>query len=155
MAKKLAALPELPTALFCANDPHCAGRHQRLYECGIRAVPGHLDCGARRLYPQYSFPPLTTVDVHYQLGSEAMELLLRRMNKTIKYARELFLYPTLIVRSEPDSSAARGRSSAGTARQPERRSDRSCHRRRAGGEFDIDGSRCTTDGARHHAADGG
>ena len=101
MAKKLAALPELPTALFCANDPIALGAINGFMECGIR-VPEDISIVAHDgSYPtQYSFPPLTTVDVHpYQRGSEAMELLLQRMNKTFKYARELFLYPTLIVRS--------------------------------------------------------
>lgn len=101
MAKKLAALPELPTALFCANDPIALGAINGLLECGLR-VPDDISIVAHDgSYPtQYSVPALTTVDVHpYQLGVESTGMLLGRIEKPLKYTRELLLYPTLIKRA--------------------------------------------------------
>lgn len=101
LAKKLIKLPKLPTAIFCANDPVALGAINGLMECGVK-VPDDISIVAHdgSYATQYSFPPLTTVNVHpYHLGTEAVSLLSQRMNKTIKYSRELFIYPTLIKRS--------------------------------------------------------
>lgn len=102
MAKAMAKLPSLPTALFCANDPTALGAINGFIECGIQ-VPEDISIVAHDgCYPtQHSIPPLTTVDVHpYQLGTEAVRLLLHRFNKKIpKISQQLFLYPTLIERA--------------------------------------------------------
>lgn len=101
MAKALAALSALPTAVFCANDPTALGAINGFMECGLK-VPDDISIVAHDgSYPtQHSIPPLTTVDVHpYQLGIEAVRLLLQRMEKqTSDIARQLLLYPTLIER---------------------------------------------------------
>lgn len=101
MAKALASLPSLPTAVFCANDPTALGAINGFLECGLR-VPDDISIVAHDgSYPtQHSIPPLTTVDVHpHQLGVEAVRLLMQRIEKqTSGIARQLLLYPALIER---------------------------------------------------------
>lgn len=101
MAKALAALPELPTAIFCANDPIALGAINGFAECGLK-VPDDISIVAHDgSYPtQHSMPPLTTVDVHpFQLGVEAARLVLQHLDNEIpSIPRRILLYPTLIER---------------------------------------------------------
>ena len=90
----------LPTAIFCANDPVALGAVKALLENKI-SVPEDISIVAHDgSYPtQYSFPALTTVDVHpYQLGVEAVHLLQERILEDRKIVKKLFLYPELIIR---------------------------------------------------------
>jgi LacI family transcriptional regulator len=101
MAKALAALSELPTAIFCANDPIALGAINGFAECGLK-VPDDISIVAHDgSYPtQHSMPPLTTVDVHpFQLGVEAARLVLQHLDNEIpSIPRRILLYPTLIER---------------------------------------------------------
>lgn len=90
----------LPTAFFCANDPIALGAMNALLESGFR-IPDDISILSHDgSFPtQYSFPPLTTVDVHpYQLGLEGVSVLLNRMEEPQRVARRIHLYPELIVR---------------------------------------------------------
>lgn len=118
MAQKLCRLKELPTAIFCANDPIALGAINGFTEYSIK-IPEDISIVAHDgSYPtQYSFPPLTTVDVHpYILGSEAMELLLQRLAKPLKYTKEIMIYPTLIKRGSVKQLAATPRKTGGSGR---------------------------------------
>ncbi len=101
MGRELLQQKELPTALFCANDSVALGVINAFNDAGV-SVPGQVSIVSHDgSYPtQYSYPQLTTVNVHpYHLGAEAMRLLIQRMNKPEKYTCELLLMPTLKVRS--------------------------------------------------------
>lgn len=90
----------LPTAFFCANDPVALGALKAFMENGIR-VPEDISLVAHDgSFPtQYSFPPLTTVNVHpFELGTEGTRLLLQKIQQKDSIARELFIYPELIER---------------------------------------------------------
>ncbi len=90
----------LPSALFCANDPIALGAMKALHEAGIR-VPQQMSIVAHDgSYPtQYAVPPLTTVDVHpYQLGVEGVHLLLEKIETPGRPAKQVRLYPELVVR---------------------------------------------------------
>ncbi len=91
---------ELPTALFCANDPVALGVVKALHEAEI-AIPDQISViGHDGAYPtQYSYPPLTTVDVHpYQLGMEAIAILSERLLQARESTKKVILYPRLIER---------------------------------------------------------
>ena len=90
----------LPTAFFCANDPIALGALKALFENHLK-VPEDVSIIAHDgSFPtQYSIPPLTTVDVHpFQLGTEGVKLLLNRLSDKEAPAKQLLLYPTLLVR---------------------------------------------------------
>lgn len=100
MGKELLLQKELPTALFCANDSVALGVINAFNDAGV-TIPGQVSIISHDgSYPtQYSYPPLTTVNVHpYHLGAEATRLLIQRMSKPEKYTCELLLTPTLYVR---------------------------------------------------------
>jgi LacI family transcriptional regulator len=96
----LSAHPEL-TALFCYNDLVAVGALQACVDLG-RAVPedvaiiGYEDIPLAALV----IPPLTTCRVlRYELGSEAMRLLLDKINGcSDKACNEIVLQPELVVR---------------------------------------------------------
>lgn len=92
---------ELPTAIFCANDPVALGALKALYEAGI-GIPDQISIIAHDgSYPtQYSTPPLSTIDVHpFQLGIEALNILLERSKTGRTISKKVSLYPELIERS--------------------------------------------------------
>lgn len=92
---------ELPTALFCANDPVALGALKALYEAGI-SIPEQISIiGHDGSYPtQYSTPPLSTIDVHpFQLGYESLNVLLERITGGRTTAKKVCFYPELIERS--------------------------------------------------------
>jgi LacI family transcriptional regulator len=90
----------LPTAIFCANDPIALGSIKALLEAAI-PVPEKISIISHDgSFPaQYSFPALTSVDVHpYQLGIEGVNLLHERIIKGRKIAKTVLLHPELVVR---------------------------------------------------------
>jgi LacI family transcriptional regulator len=74
----LMALPDSPTAIFCANDLMALGCYEALKEMGKRvpddiSVIGYDD----REIAQFARPPLTTMLLpHYEMGRIAVEQLL-------------------------------------------------------------------------------
>lgn len=91
----------LPTAIFCANDPVALGAVKALLEHHIQ-VPEEISIISHDgSYPtQYSFPPITTVDVHpYQMGLESVCALKERLLSQRKITKKIILFPELIVRS--------------------------------------------------------
>ena len=92
---------EMPTAIFCANDPIALGALRALHEAGI-PVPGQISILAHDgSYPtQYSTPPLSTIDVHpFQLGYESLNTLAERISGQRSSAKKVVFYPELIKRS--------------------------------------------------------
>jgi len=96
----LIAHPEL-TALFCYNDLVAVGALQACAELGRRvpddvAVVGFDDI----LLAALVTPPLTTCRVpRYELGAQAMQLLLDRIDGGLDKCEEVVLRPELIVRA--------------------------------------------------------
>ncbi len=79
--RKLLALPEPPTAVFCYNDMSALGAMKSIRAAGLEipvdvSVVGFDDL----LVAQYVFPPLTTVrQPRHQMGALAMETLRQLM----------------------------------------------------------------------------
>ena len=96
----LAAHPEL-TALFCYNDLVAVGTLQACADLGRRvpddlAVVGFDDIPLAALVT----PPLTTCRVsRYELGAQAMRLLLDQINDRPGERAEIVLRPELVVRA--------------------------------------------------------
>lgn len=91
---------ELPTAIFCANDPVALGAAKALHEAQID-IPSRVSLLAHDgTYPtQYSTPPLSTIDVHpFELGNEAVHVLMERITGSRTIAKKVQLHPTLIER---------------------------------------------------------
>jgi DNA-binding LacI/PurR family transcriptional regulator len=92
--------PEL-TALFCYNDLVAVGALQACADLG-RQVPDDLAVVGFDDIPMAAVvtPALTTCHVpRYELGDQAMKLLLDRINGCTEDCKEIVLYPTLIVRA--------------------------------------------------------
>lgn len=101
MNEWLARGGELPTAIFCANDPIALGALNALREAGID-VPSQISIIAHDgSYPtQYSVPPLSTIDVHpFQMGTEALDLLLERIHGGRTVSKKVLFFPELIERA--------------------------------------------------------
>ncbi len=96
----LTTYPEL-TAFFCYNDLVAVGALQACADLGRRvpddlAVVGFDDI----LLAALVIPPLTTCRVHrYELGAQAMRLLLDQINGCHDECTEIVLQPELIVRA--------------------------------------------------------
>lgn len=100
LARCLLALPHPPTALFCTNNLMTVGALRTLQERRVR-IPEQLSLvGYDDLeWWTLTHPPLTTVgQPAYELGEEAMRLLLRQMEQPGGRAQHLVLKPELIVR---------------------------------------------------------
>ena len=96
----LADHPEL-TALFCYNDLVAVGALQACADLG-RQVPDDLAIVGFDDIPMAAVvtPALTTCRVpRYELGDQAMRLLLDRINGCTEDCKEVVLYPTLVVRA--------------------------------------------------------
>lgn len=92
---------ELPTALFCANDPVALGAMKALYEGGFR-IPDDISIISHDgSYPaKYTTPPLTTIDVHpYTLGYESLGVLHQLFSGAERLARKILFYPELKARN--------------------------------------------------------
>ena len=76
--RDLMALPDPPTAIFCANDLMAVGCYDALRKMGLAvpadvAVMGYDD----RETARYMHPPLTTVLLpHFEMGTTAVDLLI-------------------------------------------------------------------------------
>jgi LacI family transcriptional regulator len=80
-ARALMALPEPPTALFCANDASAIGALSALRELGVE-VPGRVAVAGFDDVPmaRYACPPLTSARAHVEaLGARAAEVLLQAL----------------------------------------------------------------------------
>jgi LacI family transcriptional regulator len=96
----LQAHPEL-TALFCYNDLVAIGALQACAQLG-RTVPNDLAIVGFDDIPLAALvtPALTTCSVpRYDLGRQAMQLLLERIDGCTDQCRELIVEPELIVRA--------------------------------------------------------
>jgi LacI family transcriptional regulator len=96
----LQAHPEV-TALFCFNDLVAVGALQACAELG-RSVPGDIAvCGYDDIpLAALVTPSLTTCRTpRYELGAEAMRLLLTRIRGTAKARQEIVLQPQLVIRT--------------------------------------------------------
>ena len=92
--------PEL-TALFCYNDLVAVGALQACADL-VRQVPGDLAVVGFDdiLLAALVIPPLTTYRVgRYELGSQAMRLLLDQIGGCPGECAEIVLQPELIVRA--------------------------------------------------------
>jgi LacI family transcriptional regulator len=96
----LTSQPEL-TALFCYNDLVAVGALQACADLG-RAIPDDTAVVGTDdiLLASLVTPPLTTCHVsRYELGSQAMQLLLDRIRNCAEECQEIILQPTLVVRA--------------------------------------------------------
>lgn len=104
-AQRLLALPEMPTAVFAANDLMALGLLRRLHEAGLRvpqdvAVVGYDDSAGSDFFS----PPLTTIRQPFDLvGERAMSVLIKTIEGSAP--ANMLILPTLIVRES--SGAAR------------------------------------------------
>ncbi|MBN2005223.1 MAG: substrate-binding domain-containing protein, partial [Anaerolineae bacterium] len=92
--------PQL-TALFCYNDLVAIGALKACIELGL-AVPDDIAIVGFDDIPLAALvtPPLTTCHVpRYDLGRQAMELLLERIDGCADQCRELVVQPELIIRA--------------------------------------------------------
>lgn len=108
---KLLALPKPPTALFCHSDILALGALFAAKRCGLR-VPHDLSIIGFDNSPitEFSDPPLTTVEQPgFQMGQEAMLLLIERMmGKSVRNCSRM-LDCTLIVRGSTQARVAEKR----------------------------------------------
>jgi LacI family transcriptional regulator len=96
----LSAHPEL-TALFCFNDLVAVGALQACAELG-RKVPRDLAVAGYDDIPLAALvtPPLTTCHTpRYELGAEAVRVLLHRIRGSTEACQEVILQPQLVIRA--------------------------------------------------------
>lgn len=92
--------PEL-TALFCYNDLVAVGALQACASLGL-TVPGDISVTGYDDIPLAALvtPPLTTCHVpRYELGQQAMQMLLDRIRGCEEECQEILLQPQLIIRA--------------------------------------------------------
>jgi DNA-binding LacI/PurR family transcriptional regulator len=92
--------PEI-TALFCYNDLSAVGALQACAHLG-RRVPDDIAIVGFDDIPLASLvtPPLTTCHIPlYDLGNQAMRMLLRRINGCTEDCDEIVIEPELIIRA--------------------------------------------------------
>jgi DNA-binding LacI/PurR family transcriptional regulator len=113
-AARLMALPASPTAIVAPNDMAAIGAITKLKELGLRvpddvAVVGYDNIAIAEWYN----PSLTTVDQpHYQMGQQAMQAMLKRLENPNDAAEMVKFDTSLIVRRS--SGAPKKPSSGGT-----------------------------------------
>lgn len=99
--QQLLALPERPTAIFCANDSMAIGGLSAAHEAGLR-VPADLTMVGFDDIPlaQYLSPPLTSVHVPvFEMGSRAVARLIAALKgEPIPECRSVRLPTRLVVR---------------------------------------------------------
>lgn len=108
-ARRIAASPDRPTALFVANDLFALGIYRGLAEAGLRipedmALVGYSDF----FFSNYLVPPLTTVHLPIaDVGAAALDLLLKRVSgKGGPHGpRKVLLRPRLVVRESCGSGS--------------------------------------------------
>ena len=121
-AGELLAVPGGFTAVAAANDMLAVGCYAALDEAGLQCPDDISVIGFNDMpFIDRLRPPLTTVRFpHYQLGTEAAQLLLERIGERDGPVKILYLAPELVVRGStaaPAGSAARadGEKEGGTA----------------------------------------
>ena len=121
-AGELLAVPAGFTAVAAANDMLAVGCYAALDEAGLQCPDDISVIGFNDMpFIDRLRPPLTTVRFpHYQLGTEAAQLLLERIGERDGPVKILYLAPELVVRGStaaPAGSAARadGEKEGGTA----------------------------------------
>jgi LacI family transcriptional regulator len=100
VAQKLLSLPELPTAIFAANDLSAFGALEACREHGLR-VPEDMSIVGFDDVPQASlvYPKLTTVRQPLaQMGREAVNLLLQQIENPKRAKYQVSLETKLIIR---------------------------------------------------------
>jgi LacI family transcriptional regulator len=113
-ARELLARPGGFTAVMAANDMLAVGCYAALDEAGLRCPDDISVIGFNDLpFIDRVRPPMTTVRFpHYQLGTEAAQLLLERIGKHEAPIKILYLAPELVVRgstappADPSARAA-------------------------------------------------
>ena len=99
-ARELLAVPGGCTAVVAANDMLAVGCYAALDEAGLRCPEDVSVTGFNDMpFIDRLRPPLTTVRFpHYQLGTEAAQLLLERIGDREAPVKILYLAPELVVR---------------------------------------------------------
>jgi LacI family transcriptional regulator len=108
-ARRIAAAPNRPTALFVANDLFALGVYRGLAEAGLRipedmALVGYSDF----FFANYLVPPLTTVHLPIEeVGATALDQLLKRVDESdgAHEPEKVLLRPRLIVRESCGSGS--------------------------------------------------
>jgi LacI family transcriptional regulator len=110
--RELLARPGDFTAVAAANDMLAIGFYTALEEAALRCPDDISVIGFNDMpFIDRLRPPLTSVRFpHYQLGTEAAQLLLERINGSDRPVKVIYLAPELVVRgstAEPPASAGR------------------------------------------------
>jgi len=105
--ERLLALPEIPDAVFCANDMMAMGAMQAIAAADLRVPDDIAVIGFDGLEAgEYMTPPLTTVFQPIEdIGREAVRLLLWRIENREAPVREEIIRTQLIVRGSCGASA--------------------------------------------------
>jgi LacI family transcriptional regulator len=99
-ARQILATDSGCTALAAANDMLAVGCYLAMDEAGL-SCPADISVVGFNDMPFISMlrPPLTTVSFpHYQVGTEAAQLLLERLNAGAGLVKVLYLAPELVIR---------------------------------------------------------
>jgi LacI family transcriptional regulator len=104
-AKEILAADATCTAVAAGNDMLAVGCYLALDEAGLRCPADMSVVGFNDMpFIDMLRPPLTTVAFpHYQVGTEAAQLLLERLNGGAELVRVLYLAPELIIRGSTAS----------------------------------------------------
>jgi LacI family transcriptional regulator len=96
------------TAIAAANDMVAVGCYAALDEAGLRCPDDISVIGFNDMpFVDRLRPPLSTIRFpHYQLGTEAAQLLMERISGTEKPVKVLFLAPELVVRRSTAAPAS-------------------------------------------------
>ncbi len=100
LARSLLAIPVPPTAIFSVNNLTTIGVLRALREAGVR-IPDQVSLVGFDDIPTAELldPPLTVVrQPTYRMGAQAVELLIRRIQKPGSPVREVQLTSTLVIR---------------------------------------------------------
>ncbi|MCG0238842.1 MAG: substrate-binding domain-containing protein [Firmicutes bacterium] len=119
--ERLLALPSPPTAVFAACDAMAIGAKQALAAAGLRvpqdvAVVGFDDSPIA----EFAIPPLTTVrQPTFELGAEAVRLLVSRLRGEAQPGEHRLLPPELVVRTSCGAQRVVETAPGGDLRMPE------------------------------------
>ncbi len=116
--RRLMALPEPPTGIFCATDRMAMEAYAALADLGLR-VPDHVSVVGfdnQEIVAARLRPGLTTVQLpHYEMGAWASERLLAMVGGDPGEAQQISLPCPLVVRSSIGPPAGRAGGSDGLA----------------------------------------
>jgi LacI family transcriptional regulator len=113
--RALLASRDRPTAIVAANDLLALGCYQALDEAGLVCPDDVSVVGFNDMpFIDRLRPPLTSVRFpHYQVGTEAAQLVLERIKDRAAPVKVLFLAPELIVRGSTGSPRPDGATGSG------------------------------------------